>query len=1108
MGPCERNADRWLDHLYGLLGEGESRELADHLARCPSCQAALAEARRDQRRMALAACWIRNVPEFQLPEEEAPQAAPLKVVAPPAVGSPAVAGPPARKPLRRSLAQRLWPVWVAAAALLLAIFYGLDAYRRGGAAHHRAVADGKRELDGVEAQFVQLRRQTEAEQQAIFKQAQSETLRLFVIGAAQAHPDAPYACRVATRDFEGRPALSDLDIRLVRADTGAILHRQAVTSRGDADVVIPAGLKLDKNMRLEVAAKHGTAQAEIREPLATATATHVLHLALNKSMYQFGEVVFFRALVLERYSLKPPSEPVLLKFALVNPQGKVKFEVEAKTGPGGIAAGEFALVAGLATGVYSIQATSADPKVHVVEAQSRGLEVIERLSDIEIRPDRNVYRPGDNIVLNIGNVRGENGQLLDKAVIAAKSDVGVGKGSAAFSTGVRGLTDKGAAELPPFPALPREINSTRIKLDIDWAGGKKTKTNPTGKIKVSRTLAVIPSRLDVDFYPEGGDLVAGIAQRVFFRVRAPNGDTAAPDGKWSLHSTKGVIFESKPNESVGVFSFTPDPRESYTLRVPAGSGVTENKKPFETLGIKTEGVVMHVANSVAAEGEAARLELKRQGPEQKLAQKLLAVATCRGQVVAQQFIEAKSAQASVALPRGVRGIVRLTLYEIRDQRLTPVAERLVYRTPAERLDLTATASNFGPGQSSQLKIESRDENGRQVPAWALAVAVDDQYRAERNERSLAGWLMLGSEFGADVAEAPLMADDSPATRAALELFLGARGWRRFVSPAGDAQLAQQKTVPSQTVPSQTVPSLFSAENLSPQQARALVIAKAERGLQTLQEQTDLEQRRLAEQRERLAGSLTAAREARSAYSRAPWEYFRLALGALAVLAFVAGCLALVLGLARLARRHAARRLLAGAMAAFAVCLALYLPVGSITQIVEVDQDDAKPLTPWQRIAIAERGNVAPPIAPTIAPLAGQVALAVIPVPAAPTPARHAADLAGALVMNVPGAVSAEPVRPTFTQHPQLQKRFQSAEKLQQPPLQTSPAFGREFALRNPGDDAQPTLLWHPQLRLEQGQAGIAFDVPKTAATYRILVYGHTGDGRFGFAERRIDVQTK
>ena len=109
-----------------------------------------------------------------------------------------------------------------------------------------------------------------------------------------------------------------------------------------------------------------------------------------------------------------------------------------------------------------------------------------------------------------------------------------------------------------------------------------------------------------------------------------------------------------------------------------------------------------------------------------------------------------------------------------------------------------------------------------------------------------------------------------------------------------------------------------------------------------------------------------------------------------------------------------------------------------------------------------------------------------------------------LVALLDSAEAPPPARPNFIQHPQVQERFRAAEKNQQPPQGTSAGLAREFAQRNqPGFDAQPTLLWHPNVRLEQGQASAAFGVPAAPATYRVLIFGHGADGRFGFHESRL-----
>ncbi|GEM_PF-4504880 len=1086
MGLCEHNADRWLDHLYGLLNDGESRELADHAALCPSCQTTLAEARREQRHMARAACLIRNMPEFEAPAEELP-----RVTAPAAVETPASpATLPLRKHVRRSLAQRLWPNWVAAAALLLAIFSALEWHRRGTGDREQAVADAKKQREAVEGKFVDLRLQADAEQKALWQQAKRDTLRLSVIGPAQIHHEAASAYRIAARDLDGKPLDAKLEIRLVHGESGEVVHRDTVNATGEVDVVIPAGLKLTKDLRLEVAAKHGTKQAEVRETIRVSPANHVVHLALNKSMYQLGEVVFFRALALERYNLKPPSQPLPLKVALVNAEGKSVLNVDTAAGPGGMASGEFALVSTLPAGMYTMQVVAADPKLQI-QAQTRQVEIVEQLSDLDIRPERDSYRAGDKIVMNLA-ARGSDGKPLTNQVVLVKPNL-ANKPDVKAIPGFRALTDLAGKASVNF-SIPKDFQGSRLNVVFEIRSfskeGKSTYT------KVERSIAVVPSRLEVDFYPEGGNLIAGVPQRVFFRVRTPSGETATPDSPFTLHSSKGLIFRSQPAQSLGSFTFTPDPLEIYTLRCATGNCIPESKDPFHKLKIQREGAALHVANSVAKEGETAKLQIRQSGTDRPM----LVVASCRGQIVGQQFVEASASQVEMKLPEGVRGIVRVTLYEVKDQRLTPLAERLIYRTPAQRLEVKATATNVEANKTALVKIEVRDGNKAAATAWGLALVVDDRYRAEARERSLPGHFLLAGDMGGDLAEVPLLADDTPATRQAIDLFLATLGWRRFVTPA--------QPEPAQIAKSESTPSLISAVSSTDEQARIQVIAQAARGFKALQDRVDREQGQLEEQRQQSAASLTAALAARGEFERLPMEYFRIGLGVLAATAFLAGAIGLVIGLVRAARRRASTPAFAAAIGALGLCLVLYFSAGFGQQI-----DDVRPLgpdlaanKPLPRIEVVLDKNLA--IVPAVA-LDGQLALVSPARPTAPSAPRHAMDLSRSIAMDGPTPVL-DTSRSNFVKHPEMQKRFQAAEKVQQTMPPPSADYGREFAPRRQNDltDLQPTLLWHPQLKIENGQATLRFDVPQGPASYRLLIYGHTADGRLGFHESRMDVKAK
>src|SRR5262249_8307021 len=153
-------------------------------------------------------------------------------------------------------------------------------------------------------------------------------------------------------------------------------------------------------------------------------------------------------------------------------------------------------------------------------------------------------------------------------------------------------------------------------------------------------IPVVPSKLAVDFFPEGGDLVAGVPTRVYYRVRTPFGEPAAPQGHVILMSSKEVLLDSPRNQGIGVFTFTPELNETSTLRVtwPKRGKETENwietMNPFQDL-VLARGVALAVPKAVADAGQPISVTLRNTGPAKHLA----LVATCRGRIVDQQFVD-------------------------------------------------------------------------------------------------------------------------------------------------------------------------------------------------------------------------------------------------------------------------------------------------------------------------------------------------------------------------------------------------------------------------------------------------------------------------------------
>src|SRR5581483_8096674 len=76
---------------------------------------------------------------------------------------------------------------------------------------------------------------------------------------------------------------------------------------------------------------------------------------------------------------------------------------------------------------------------------------------------------------------------------------------------------------------------------------------------ISKTIPILVKTLDVALYPEGGDLVAGLANRVYFEARTPNQKPADIVAK--LVDSHGDCDESvtinTDHEGRGRFTFTP-----------------------------------------------------------------------------------------------------------------------------------------------------------------------------------------------------------------------------------------------------------------------------------------------------------------------------------------------------------------------------------------------------------------------------------------------------------------------------------------------------------------------------------------------------------------------
>jgi hypothetical protein len=1216
MANCEPFGDRLLDFVYGLLDEADAQSLRGHLEVCPRCQETLRGAQGQQALLARAAMPIgpEAVGVFNAPAEEPPVAATPVLDGKPIATAPATVAfaPPATSvpAARRRSRRRYWFAGAVAAAVLLAVGMLAYSYEDGHRARVNEIVTQKEVVNEIDAQLAayepRFKQQVEAAER---KWGANAPLHIYTLAPAQLPPDGGAVVQVAVSSADGKPVAARITASLTDAQGKKVIDRKEVVARGGIASVplgadIADALRGRKFVNLIAEAQTDTAQARVAETLKIAAPAYVAHLMTNQSVYRPGELLLFRALVLDRATLTPPTEPVALRFSLVDAKGTIVAAATADSGPGGIAAGDMAVTDQWADGQYELRVAALQPGNSEVRPHARKVQLARDLS-FSVQADRPWYRPGE--IVNLGVLRSQVAQSRATTNNTAAPNAELfldGQRVPLLSSGPGGYIQPGQNNnsqqpgLTPAPpnaspptqpsaqpsqapggvggagaqrfgadfndlaansdksnlnfrfALPKELDTSRVRARIVLTEGKVRET-------FEQELTVLPSRLAVDLFPEGGDLIAGVPNRVYYRVRSPRGEPVNPEGRVIVLSGSDVLLDSAPGAGSGSFTFTPQAGDSYSVRLTnPGSDAIELADPVARFGgAHKEGLVLHTPQPVAAEGEPLDVVLRNPGP----ARRVLLVAQCRGRFVGQQWTLANGPETSVALgtlPRA-RGLVRITAYDASAGSLKPLAERLVYRTPARRLDLTVfhLGGVISPKQgqkSVQMEVRGRDEAGDPANGWlGIAIATDDSSPG-REANPVAHFIIAGDvQSGEDLDNATLLASDNPATQQALDLFLGTAGWRRFErAPRGEN--AAEAPIDA---------AFIGRENDSLKNLQGQHRAKVDEALTDIRQAMQQQSAQWTSQRQAAQAQLESAQSELRAFEALPREYFRLGLGlAILVLVALAG-MALAVGAWRLLRRHQATPLFAGSFACLSLCLIGTLMLASLGPPIEPIAGPSALRGSNDRGAVPGWFNGAPAAAPSAGLPTGLFALAAAPLRReAPQEITITADAkmddrsAGQLEALAADGQHRTPSKgargTTLASNKkdglvELQRRFKDAELSQKAGLDALPgpvpmtalaekhpaAAGKHKTAPMPKGLAKvaeqqaeletlrrafipdfvagvefDTLLWHPGLVLSAGSAQIAFDVPAAAGSYRVLLFGNTADGRLGFYEGRLDVQ--
>ncbi|RDC65122.1 MG2 domain-containing protein [Adhaeribacter pallidiroseus] len=278
---------------------------------------------------------------------------------------------------------------------------------------------------------------------------------------------------------------------------------------------------------------------------------------------------------------------------------------------------------------------------------------------------------------------------------------------------------------------------------------------------------------DIQFFPEGGNLVKGIASKVAFKITDRFGQGQAAEGSIQDKQGNSVATFKTQKFGMGQFTFIPSEAIDYQATIKlAHTTVTQNlPKVYE------QGYTMHLDQS---NPEQLKISVQTNYPDQAYTDVFL-FGHARQKALFEVNKRLNNGQAEFLINKNdlAEGINHFTIFNDRKQ---PLCERLFFQQPRQKLIITTTTDEKNYTTRDKVTVELTTANPSQAATPAdVSMAV---YRLDSLPASalpdINSYLWLTSDLRGNIENPAYYfnSTDPEATLATDNLML-TQGWRRF-----------------------------------------------------------------------------------------------------------------------------------------------------------------------------------------------------------------------------------------------------------------------------------------------------------------------------------------
>jgi hypothetical protein len=305
-------------------------------------------------------------------------------------------------------------------------------------------------------------------------------------------------------------------------------------------------------------------------------------------------------------------------------------------------------------------------------------------------------------------------------------------------------------------ALPDSLpqGTYRVRAYTRWMRNEETyfeKNIPIGtlhqdKVPESNTARVKPvmAKADLQFFPEGGELISGINGKIAFKSIGVNGMGMGAKGTVTDNTGKEITSFASTHLGMGYFYLKPEEGKSYKANITFADGTREE---LQLPPINNKGISLTINNDSIANA-AVKIEANQnyynenKGKEYSLLIYSGGIATtvsCK--------LDSPTITMDIIKRKLFTGITTVTLFS---QNNEPIAERLLFIQNYDQLnlDITTDKNTYTTREKVNLKLNAKTRaDSTTIGHFSMAITDESKVQQdENNETTILTDLLLTSDL--------------------------------------------------------------------------------------------------------------------------------------------------------------------------------------------------------------------------------------------------------------------------------------------------------------------------------------------------------------------------